>query len=952
MALGLTFFRTVLRRLSPAEVDNNFQTLLEMFTGSGGMIGKRTQADLYADLAHADNTPAIVVLDTDVTKNGIYIKNGASGAGSWDFAVDWVTAKDTTGPLAIAMSDVSITIDMTAKTIVGGSGVITHKRGIVSLDAAQNVAFDYTSATSLMYLYTTLTGELAISVYPAVPPAGSVVIGYLYAQKFYGNDPAGKIRVIPTAYNVAGGYTDRWWTYIGGLITVNQATYTISTAAAGGVLFSKTGLVTIPGNQAVSYSFTNVGQVGYLFAHPTTGALMMTDLAALPPVGFPIIGAVYNQKFYSITPADFIAYVASSGIGVRNYGLVQDLEPMATVLDEGAIAVNLSAKTLTTTGAGLIVHRGGYTSIGTGQNVSFTLASPDLLLYVYADKTSGVLAAVTAPGQPPANSAPIAYIYKQKLYARDIFGKISLVNGSGAPVYAADPLTLAQLTEDCAIAIDLTAKTIVTSATGLVLHRDGYLTIPNSQNVSFVMASPDLLLFVYADKTSGVLAAVAAPSLPPAHTVPIAYIYRQKIYAADPHNRITLYNALGTRIYAGTIFDELRQRFILPDDFYFLPATPLTIYKAPCFADYRIQIMKQLNLWLDTKGSSIADRFQPVNESLKIDPAQLGSSCELVFRHDDNPDVRYIKPITKHVAGASALDSRALNMLVMGDSLTEGGMATAFKTNLEAQGATITPVGTYFSSLTNNLRGEGRGYWTYRSFVGKDNYSVGIGAHTRSSGGKTDTTKFENPFLKLADATDKANHPTWCFRFTGVDRELSYQDDADKTGNFYIFDFAWYLAQHSVANPDFITIALSTNDINLDRTEYSQAERLQFARLALEIMVTQIKAALPDVVIGIIPAPAWSSTATGDPRWADETAAWVENCMTDVATLQGTYTDLYIVPVWPFMNEDCAYAYASATDLSAINNTQKKTITDWVHFDATGRLQYAEVVGNWAACVV
>lgn len=85
---GITLFRDVVRRLSPSEVDNNFQTLLEMFIGSAGMLGKRTQADLFADLAHPVNTPAIVMLDSDPAKDGTYIKVGASGSGSWDKSND------------------------------------------------------------------------------------------------------------------------------------------------------------------------------------------------------------------------------------------------------------------------------------------------------------------------------------------------------------------------------------------------------------------------------------------------------------------------------------------------------------------------------------------------------------------------------------------------------------------------------------------------------------------------------------------------------------------------------------------------------------------------------------------------------------------------------------------------------------------------------------------------
>lgn len=362
--------------------------------------------------------------------------------------------------------------------------------------------------------------------------------------------------------------------------------------------------------------------------------------------------------------------------------------------------------------------------------------------------------------------------------------------------------------------------------------------------------------------------------------------------------------------------------------------------------------MEQIDLWLDTKGSTLANRYQCVGKTLKLSADQLGATFELGFRHESKPSVRYLQSITRHVAAPDALNGRSFRYLAIGDSLTEVGMVAANVSNLATFGAVVTPVGTYSSGYTEGLRGEGRGFWNYRSFIGKDNYSAGVGPHIRSPGGKTDTAKFENPFLKLADATDKANHPTWCFRFSGVDREVSYAESADKTGAFYIFDFAWYMAQHSVPAPDVITIALSTNDINLDNPTYTKAERLEYMRLGLQVMVRQIKAALPNVAIGIIPAPGWSSTQMGDAVWQDETSAWIEQCQTDVRALQADFQRVYIVPVWPFMSLDWAYPYDTAVALSPVNRSQRRTIVDWVHFDAVGRQQYAQVLGAWAANIL
>ena len=56
---------------------------LTMAAQYGNTVWFATKALLTADLAHAAGVPAIVYADTTAANNGIYIKAGASGAGSW-----------------------------------------------------------------------------------------------------------------------------------------------------------------------------------------------------------------------------------------------------------------------------------------------------------------------------------------------------------------------------------------------------------------------------------------------------------------------------------------------------------------------------------------------------------------------------------------------------------------------------------------------------------------------------------------------------------------------------------------------------------------------------------------------------------------------------------------------------------------------------------------------------
>jgi len=68
---------------------SNIRTLLGSYElqlnagGIGGAVWKATRALLVADLAHAAGRLAVVYEDTTSANNGLYVKSGSSGSGSW-----------------------------------------------------------------------------------------------------------------------------------------------------------------------------------------------------------------------------------------------------------------------------------------------------------------------------------------------------------------------------------------------------------------------------------------------------------------------------------------------------------------------------------------------------------------------------------------------------------------------------------------------------------------------------------------------------------------------------------------------------------------------------------------------------------------------------------------------------------------------------------------------------
>jgi hypothetical protein len=73
------------------------EQIIAAFLGNGGLVYS-TRASLFADLAHGANSSAWVIGDPNVAFNGVYMKIGASGSGSWvriaDLPYSFITAFD------------------------------------------------------------------------------------------------------------------------------------------------------------------------------------------------------------------------------------------------------------------------------------------------------------------------------------------------------------------------------------------------------------------------------------------------------------------------------------------------------------------------------------------------------------------------------------------------------------------------------------------------------------------------------------------------------------------------------------------------------------------------------------------------------------------------------------------------------------------------------------------
>ncbi len=726
----------------------------------------------------------------------------------------------------------------------------------------------------------------------------------------------------------------------------NQATLTNGIVAYGSkylAIQAPQTVVLIPSTEENPKGFRKV------CVHNTSGVFRIFNTLDSVDANYIPLGYLWLNKWYSVV--DGLRPIVV-GDGLNTFYYINDLKYASDgEVIAGAITINKAAKTVST--AGFIVWSPTFRGAVPQTNIQHT----GELVAIVVESNTGELKVLSGSDTLSPSHIVIAKTIEVYLHTSSIN---EAFNQEGEEKFAIlgkvtqDQLAseLGFLSPELRITIDFSVGEVRITQAGTVFAKGTYLPV-FVLTIPFDKANPTYVRSLsYSLYPTEIQFKQSRPQQRGAHEIVLGYVYNYQFFGLeDSKKQVTVIDVNGNIVYSNedsaAVFNEYNQRALLPNRLFFIEDRALPIYKDSVFSNPK-NGLETVRAWIDTNHTETIKRYVPVLQQTILNPQDLSNTIQFVYAHSSVADKRYWKNLAVSKSPQSKL-ARNFNMLCFGDSLTQVGTPWTLKNKLESLGATVTPVGTFWSTESpNELPSEGRGWWNYREFIGKDNESGGV-IHARSEGGKTRTAKFENPFLKLATAQDKTDHPNWCFRFTGAQKELSYAEDVDKTGNFYIFDFGWYLTQHSVATPDFITIALSTNDINLDRGAYSRAEVMQFMQLGLEIMVKQIHKVLPNVPIGVIPCPAWSATESGYATFAAYTATWVDLCFKKVAELKATHSNLEVVPVHLHMNRDMGYPVVNNVNLSADSDVQVGVISDWVHYDQVGRDQYADVVAAWLA---
>lgn len=334
-------------------------------------------------------------------------------------------------------------------------------------------------------------------------------------------------------------------------------------------------------------------------------------------------------------------------------------------------------------------------------------------------------------------------------------------------------------------------------------------------------------------------------------------------------------------------------------------------------------------------GYSTSSDDTPVVE--KLDKTDFGTGAYKIFLNDIDDGYEYGKSINVVKSTSSSMINKSPKLICIGDSLTNRGVGFYTKKYLNMYCDVNTLC---YGTMTNHSStlGEGREGWGFANFIGKNNIWAGNRIYPQTTQGSGALTT--NPFLKLATSEDKTNHPAWCFRNTGSSNELSYSTDSDKTGNFYIFDFANYLSVQQIPNPDIVSIGLSRNDVG-------RSDFMEICSLALEIMIKQIKSATSSCKVVVIPAPVQAMTDTTTKELYKKLMNWHEQVIKMKGDELSNITDLYILSIHAYMPVQYIFPLSDTPTAVDSSNIYKYEITDTTHWGDIGKKLYGRALASF-----
>lgn len=342
--------------------------------------------------------------------------------------------------------------------------------------------------------------------------------------------------------------------------------------------------------------------------------------------------------------------------------------------------------------------------------------------------------------------------------------------------------------------------------------------------------------------------------------------------------------------------DLTKNPILVGPELYTVNGEDLPIYGSSMMYKTTEGITQAIQYKKEDNQYAIRNKF--FDQGIYLDPIELGTNAKLLAasKYDKNETSSASVKINRVASNAKA--GQTIKILCLGDDLINDKVAYYVKNKLTALKATPKMLGTMVNS---QVYGEGRKGWFYSTFVGASGRGQQEGKITPQTS-KGSSSVLLNPFVRVANADDKANKPNDCYRATGAYIEKNYYNDTDKTGAFYIFDFAKYLEVQGIETPDVVVIAIKP-ELSEVFTDDVVSTNMQY----LKQMVAGIRAALPDAYIALIPQYA-ISTKYSD-TW-ELTSTMITNTVDYVSKLKDT--KVKVVSSWLHMCRE--FGTESSTD--------------------------------------
>lgn len=305
-------------------------------------------------------------------------------------------------------------------------------------------------------------------------------------------------------------------------------------------------------------------------------------------------------------------------------------------------------------------------------------------------------------------------------------------------------------------------------------------------------------------------------------------------------------------------YDYINNPAILPSHLYIRDDKPTNLHKMSMYRDIR----SVPNTLMLSNG-----KYLEINNPTKINQSDVGDEARIIV--NKNTDVGKFVYKDLEIIKASLADKvgQTINVMCIGDSLTEGGDGTPSssptllsKRILDELTITMNTLGTLQRTDVETYQNEGRGGWRFRTFTGLESKFAGVDVVIPSPtqrvwiegvDGTIVQIKSNNPWLYEATIDDKTNYPERCYHFVSGNtvNNLSYAQNPS-LGTYMIFDPARYLSERGIDTPDIVTIALGTNEWYLN--DFSGFD-INLIYENARWMIERITTAMPTAKIIVIP---------------------------------------------------------------------------------------------------